>query len=174
MEDDILNENDLVKVQLDYYNVMREYEEPILIQDKINIKIGFAAIDSEVLTYFDEKAEETIEKEILNQKLTNLLALAERNLQVSEKISSTVSEIKDNVVDLRYLFMKAFINYPLEMTKAISLLFFVGSISALILGKILNRIIIAPDIGILFVIFSIGLWFVSYFRSEDIKKRKLK
>jgi|GEM_PF-3010536 len=46
------------------------------------------------------------------------------------------------------------------------------SVFELILGKVLNRIILAPDLGLVLVLGSLGLTLVASLRIREIKKGK--
>jgi hypothetical protein len=100
------------------------------------------------------------EQFLFHQKVNDILEL-------NKKIAKDISEIKFDVRTSKDLLIKALTNYPIEMTKIISILFGGASFLALLLGKMFGRIILAPDIGIIIIIMSITFWNVANIKSKN-------
>jgi len=105
----------------------------------------------------------TFEDKLVHHKLD----VIDKRLQ---KLSEEHREIHADVRSSRELFSSAARRYPLELVKVLTVGVGGFSFAALLLGKLLNRTIIAPDLGLLLCLFALVFWLTASVRSISHRK----
>lgn len=119
----------------------------------------------------EKEARKKYEDRLLQQILLNLEKLSEtvtKNYELSQKIHDDVQDTKNTILNLQLL-IKPVVNYPIQITQIITILFGGLSLILLLLNITTGKIFIAFNIGFSILILSIGLFVVSVIRGREIK-----
>ncbi len=111
-------------------------------------------------------------KDTYYQKLEQIHAGILTLSKEHRKIFNDISAVRNEVVSSREVVLSFIKVHPIEVIKIISFLISFFSLSSLAIGKILNRLIIAPDIGLLLFIVSTTFFFTSFIRLNKLNNYK--
>jgi hypothetical protein len=120
----------------------------------------------------DLRKEEPEIKDIYKDKLDYISEAVNKMLKDHERIEKKLTDIHSDVMTSKKLIYNLFKKYPIEVTKIISIFIGIFAILGILLGKILNRIILAPDVALVSLVFSIAFWTVASIRDYRYKKVK--
>lgn len=147
----------LIADDIDFENIPKIFEVNKDFTDVLSDldDIHFKKIEFSNIQIKSQFKEDILEEDIYLQKLNDLHIAIERLSQEHKEISNDIKMVYKEVISSKHLLLNAAQKYPHQLIKLISFSLFVSTGLLLIVGKIINRITIAPDIGL--VLFWLGI-----------------
>jgi hypothetical protein len=104
----------------------------------------------------------------VDEAVKALEELHDKQVRLLPDIESGKTELRESYEKSSFHFIfQAFNKYPIEATKISSLCIGLMSAFGLVLGKLLNRVFLAPDLGLCIVILSITLFATAIIREKS-------
>ncbi len=183
------------KVRTNYHIIQQSlssYEKP-LPRFRTSLKVSYRSVQIEEKTreaikirFSGKKSPEAMRRRILfegaeikgefEEKLDSIhqaIKVMETNMADDhKKIFDGISSIYGEILSSRALLLNAINKYPHQVIKLFMVFLGLFSGFSLVLGKILNRVIIAPDYGLVLVIISFVLYGTVQLSLNKIRKEK--